>query len=427
MASRAGKGEPRSAEPEQPQREHEHREQCRGKEREDESVLQLLRGGRVGAYVSLFYMSNNGWGVADGQPSASELQQKGVDPEREAEPERVPLSLLPQCERLLAASEDAARSSDPELRYRSLAQLASNLSSNDLPRKALFVRSQALLAAKDAADPSAELSAHASLGELHEHIGSTASAVEHYERHRRLAELVGHPETLSSASASLLRACRLRAQELSSAGDHASCTRLLYKCTSLASDLSEGSQELARAYHELGRALQAQHRFEKALEQFNQEASLAQAAALDDIVAQARYAMAEVQKELGKFDAASESLQKFFELGNTSEQRAQADAYCLKGMLEVQQGKFDESLKSFEVFFEVARAMNDQTLLDAARINLGVVRGHLRHESYMSLVANDMSSLLNWKLTREKLPSLEDVEQQQPPPREQQQQITTCG
>jgi tetratricopeptide (TPR) repeat protein len=173
--------------------------------------------------------------------------------------------------------------------------------------------------------------------------------------------------------------------------------------------------------------LQAQHRFEKALEQFNQEASLAQAAALDDIVAQARYAMAEVQKELGKFDAASESLQKFFELGNTSEQRAQADAYCLKGMLEVQQGKFDESLKSFEVFFEVARAMNDQTLLDAARINLGVVRGHLRHESYMSLVANDMSSLLNWKLTRENLPSLEDVEQQQPPPREQQQQITTCG
>ena len=60
-------------------------------------------------------------------------------------------------------------------------------------------------------------------------------------------------------------------------------------------------------------------------------------------------------------------------------------ACCNLGVLYYRQRQYDEALTYCERFFEAARGLNDQRILDVARVNLGAVRAALTFQDYVQV------------------------------------------
>lgn len=67
--------------------------------------------------------------------------------------------------------------------------------------------------------------------------------------------------------------------------------------------------------------------------------------------------------------------------------RRQGEVYacCNLGVLYYRQRQYDEALTYCERFFEAARGLNDQRVLDVARVNLGAVRAALTFRDYVQV------------------------------------------
>ena len=63
--------------------------------------------------------------------------------------------------------------------------------------------------------------------------------------------------------------------------------------------------------------------------------------------------------------------------------QGEAYACCNLGVLQYRQRLYDDALTYFERFFEAARALQDQHVLDVARVNLGSVRAALTFKDYI--------------------------------------------
>ena len=67
-------------------------------------------------------------------------------------------------------------------------------------------------------------------------------------------------------------------------------------------------------------------------------------------------------------------------------------------------------MEYFEQNFEVARrtvaaGKGDRSVIDTARINLGVARGNAQMQSYIGIINYDVAALLRWKNRRIKFSS----------------------
>ena len=60
-------------------------------------------------------------------------------------------------------------------------------------------------------------------------------------------------------------------------------------------------------------------------------------------------------------------------------------ACCNLGVLYYRQRQYDDALTFCERFFEAARGLNDQRVLDVARVNLGAVRAALTFNDYIQV------------------------------------------
>ena len=77
-----------------------------------------------------------------------------------------------------------------------------------------------------------------------------------------------------------------------------------------------------------------------------------------------------------------------------------ATACCTLGVIQYQRGDYSKAVSSFERLFEISRSIEDRSMTDCARFNLGASRGALRISAYMDVVADDLPKLLTWKLGR---------------------------
>lgn len=155
-------------------------------------------------------------------------------------------------------------------------------------------------------------------------------------------------------------------------------------------------------------------------------------------------------------------LEKFLDLSKNANPSNHARACCSLGVIYSKQRKYDKAVKYFDKFFEVrvphsivssswllcssvhthhptvtssieslhsprswqahdfslltcvpgdsvcvvcacsqvAKTLHDRRMLEVARVNLGIARGCVRTGRYMDVVANDLTSLLQWKNIR---------------------------
>lgn len=68
-----------------------------------------------------------------------------------------------------------------------------------------------------------------------------------------------------------------------------------------------------------------------------------------------------------------------------AERQGEVYACCNLGVLYYRQRQYDDALTYCERFFEAARGLNDQRVLDVARVNLGAVRAALTFKDYVQV------------------------------------------
>lgn len=367
------------------------------------ALVDLLAQGNSEAFVSFFYMGYK-CGAADDEPSAEELEEQGIDPttyEPENEIERRHISY---CKERLQKAEEASRKNEEERRFTALTTLGDYMAEQGRPRKAIFLHTQALLAAKDANNPIGEMNAHGRLGELQEYLGNSLYAEENFKRRAHLGKVTEDRRVVAEAKAQLIRVLRARANELSHAGDHGRAAMVLEECVSHGQEMGDEGT-VSRAKLEIGKEVKEQGEVEKAATMFSEAIEAASKEGFIDTEAEAAYALAVAQRHLGKGIEAASSLDRFLHASHGQGERVQAEAQCLKGQLEYEAGALEDACNSFETFFQIARALGDEAMTDAARINLGMALGKRRADDYVHLVARDLPNLLSWTLSRTKFPS----------------------
>ena len=84
------------------------------------------------------------------------------------------------------------------------------------------------------------------------------------------------------------------------------------------------------------------------------------------------------------------------------EKSAQAEAALKLGLLHYKEGIIKKSVEYFQRHFELARQDENkkQSVIDAARVNLGIAQANTMIENYKHLVLNDLPALLEYKIKR---------------------------
>ncbi len=84
---------------------------------------------------------------------------------------------------------------------------------------------------------------------------------------------------------------------------------------------------------------------------------------------------------------------------------AQGESCCALGVIYNKRGDFERSVHYFERNFEISRsiskdASSSASLVDIARVYLGMARGNQMLKRYVHTINHDMKGLLAWKTRR---------------------------
>merc|ERR1712137_648588 len=115
--------------------------------------------------------------------------------------------------------------------------------------------------------------------------------------------------------------------------------------------------------------------------------------------AAAASALAEAYKTSGAISDAVEYFLRSLDIAEKTENvNAQADACSNLGTIYNSQRDFSEAVKMFQRSYDLARVIVNTTkgrrsLLDTARVNLGMARGNERMEVYSNAINHDLNKL----------------------------------
>mmetsp|Transcript_7323 Transcript_7323/g.17602 ORF Transcript_7323/g.17602 Transcript_7323/m.17602 type:complete len:426 (+) Transcript_7323:130-1407(+) len=368
----------------------------------DRSSLSIscLVEGYPHAFVDFFRLTHSG-DTDTGVPSREELVAQGVDPDTYAVREYERSERLRLVRNQLVVADAARRSGDRQATYEAYNNLAHYFEEHLFIMKAIFFYEKCVeVAGSDW--PEGEMAATLCLGLAHEKLGKIEESIKFHERHLEIAsslETEHAAKEKETAHQNLVHTYREQALKLDKEGDFDNAVSCLQQMLSNAQQCG-AMEALADANHKLGLRYQQQEDHQNALGYFKEYLRLC--GMNGDKVGEGR-AYCEVAKSLqslGDRKGAIENLEQYLELSKAMDPQGQARAYCLLGNILYQEEDIDGAVLYFEKFFEVARTLQDSQLLDTARVNLGIARGMAKMESFLNLVNDDLSTLLQWKNIR---------------------------
>lgn len=115
--------------------------------------------------------------------------------------------------------------------------------------------------------------------------------------------------------------------------------------------------------------------------------------------------MGEAHSKNGNIPAAKKHFEDMKKIAQDErgQHKAQADAHLKLGLLNYQQGFVTQSVQELNRHFYLAKdsteEARDQSLIDAARVNLGIAKAHQSMELFKGLVLQDLHGLLDWKIS----------------------------
>ena len=250
-------------------------------------------------------------------------------------------------------------------------------------------------------DLAQQCNSNLNLGLTHDAMGDTAAAIRFHEAHKELAVRMGAEARIHTANQQLVEAYRRYAEEHERREEHATAVLLYKRCLQAAQDANDLRSEGLATYR-LGVACAARGDRNESIE--FQQRYLSICKRMGDQLGEgaACAALAHSFKELGQTDLAVSYLEKYQAIAQRNKQSvAQAEACAALGSIHSSGGEHHLAVHCFERTFDLARTVGDRSLIDSARINLGMARGNLAMARYMDIVKDNLPALLNWKTRRQ--------------------------
>mmetsp|Transcript_28532 Transcript_28532/g.27321 ORF Transcript_28532/g.27321 Transcript_28532/m.27321 type:complete len:521 (+) Transcript_28532:183-1745(+) len=310
-------------------------------------------------------------------------------------------------------------------------------------RTSIFFHEKCLEVAQLTADARAEMTANHALGVVYQKMTEFETAQKFHERHEEVAMLYDVVEEVAKANTELYKVYTVLARHLESVGklpealkiyetclesakksfdkraegeangkigtlllqggDAAKCIPYLKEQCHIAQEMgnAEGKcnacSALALAFDSLGQA-------EKALTELTLVHGISEQAGDPMLQSKACRALGTLYSKVGKLEAAFESLKKHYSLVNSA----------FSKITDTSDRKSSSSGAAEKLQGEVAalnlaspNALVTVKDLDLARAYVGIAKGNLLMGTYIVTIHLDLTSLLDWKLTRSELPEQE--------------------
>lgn len=355
-------------------------------------AVTLLIDGKPQAFVDFFRFTHVSHGQDSGIGISDSPSTSGSDLPQES------LLLLKSQLSQADAARRAGRVEDVYTAYKNLAKYFAQLGRL---RTAEFFFKQCLNISKDAKWLPGELEANLALGVVYEELHETAAAIACHERRLELASQHDLQAEMETAFNSLATVYMGQAEDFEKTGDPTSAMDA-YNCCLRAADKVGDMRAAAKANHRLGMLYYAQSKWQDTMYFLRKYIELTAGGAVPGLdkaaegVAHTTYA--QCLKHVGDRQGAIQSLQAYLQTTSRGQDPwGPAYASCSLGLLYFEQADYQQATAFFERFFEVARTLPDKRALEAARFNLGVARGALRAQAYMTVVNTDLPKLIAWK------------------------------
>lgn len=364
--------------------------------------VDILSNGYVQSFVDFFYLTHRPDPVQDaynvGQPPAE------ID---------VSIEDMEVIQKHLVDAEAARRQPDKvDEVYSNLNELATHFQARNDQRTGIYFYEKCLEIARIMQDAPGEMKATSDLGNAYQEMKDYLKAAEYQEQHLALAQanVATAPEQIDVAYAELKKTYTAYGELMEEEGHVQEAIEYHKKCLVAAQQTADKAAE-ASAHYRLGRALVlsdsdghgalGKTHLSKSLELCNELGDIrGQGLAFSTLAALS-------QKSGGSSEEAVEHLKNFLRVSeSTGNVQAQAEACHNLGAIYNREGRFDKAVECFEQNFRLCRKLVKEggaktSLVDKARMNLGMAKGNLRLGKFMNVIYADLKSLLFWKNSRQ--------------------------
>ena len=368
--------------------------------------VDILAGGYVQSFVDFFYLTHRP-DPAQENYGAGQVPQE-ID---------VSIEDMEEIQTHLVEAESARRKPDQvDQVYSNLNSLAVHFQDRDDQRTGIYFYEKCLEIARIMQDVAGEMKATYDLGAAYQLMKDYLKAAEYQEQHLQLAQqnVETDPDQVPLAYNQLKQTYTEYGELLESEGKIEEATQYHRKCLAAAEQTNDKAAEAA-AHYRLGRAMVLSDRPEHAAQgKTHLTKSLDLSKELGDVRGQglAFSSLAALsQKSKDGADSASEEalehLQNFLRVSeSTGNLKAQAEACHNLGVIYNRQARFGRAVDFFEQNFRLCRKLVKEegaktSIVDKARVHLGMAKGNQRLGKYMNIIYTDLKSLLYWKNSRQ--------------------------
>ena len=227
-------------------------------------------------------------------------------------------------------------------------------------------------------------------------------AIEMFEKGVYISELHGLKHSLLALSKSLTEVYKLEADKLEEEGKIDEALNNHMKCLE-SSKRAEDLKSQGNSCYRVGVIYLKQENFLKALEYLQKYLELSKADDYIDGITTALAKLAATYQAMGNMPQAIKNLEQLnHEASENNKHPAEAEASLHLGLLYQKQGQFKKAVEFLEKHFNLARKLQDRTLIDAARVNLGVAQANCSINNYSNLLTGNLKNLILWKTKRSK-------------------------
>lgn len=107
--------------------------------------------------------------------------------------------------------------------------------------------------------------------------------------------------------------------------------------------------------------------------------------------------LAELHSKLGNASAAITNLEALLNIAfEDNDKQGQAEAALKLGLLNYKEGLIPISVKYLSKHFDLARHLLDGSLVDSARVNLGIAKANQQIDKYFQLIMQDEHAVINY-------------------------------
>lgn len=226
-------------------------------------------------------------------------------------------------------------------------------------------------------------------------------AIEMYERGATIAETHSLRDSLIKISKNLTEVYRIEAEKLEEEGRNEEALEIHMKCLESAKN-SEDLVAQGIASYRIGLIFYSEGDFVRALENFEAYLEYSKLGRYLDGVTTALAKIAKTHQEMGNVTKAISILEELnLEASENNKQNAEAEASLRLGLLYQKQKQPKQAVDFLSKHFSISMKVQDRSMVDIARVNLGMAKAIKDMEVYAALATSNLSALLQWKLNRD--------------------------